>query len=134
MKQIRKGFLVEQKEHFNKRMVARVRRLIRGTEQYKTDLLHALCEQNGFVIQGKNNRLVNVEYMLNRVELEDVPFTFMFSADKTYVFGDLLVRDMSSNGCCYYTVSLKPPVFDLKDWDSHYEPLESYLTSVESRG
>ena len=64
LKQIRKGFLVEQKEHFNKRMVARVRRLIRETEQYKTDLLHALCEQNDFVIQGKNNRLVNVEYML----------------------------------------------------------------------
>lgn len=126
---------MEVKEHFNKRMVARVRRILKETEQYKTELLHTLCEQNGFVIQGNNNRLVNVEYMLNRVEQEDIPYTFMYSADKTYVFGDLLVRDISSSsGCYYYTVSLKPPVFDLKDWDSHYEPLESYLTSVESRG
>lgn len=115
-------------------MVARVRRLIKETEQYKTELLHTLCEQNGFVIQGNNNRLVNVNFMLDRVETEDIPFTFMYSADKTYVFGDLLVRDMSSNDCYYYTVSLKPSVFDMKDWDSHYESLESYLTSVESRG
>ena len=79
-------------------MIARVHRIVRETEQYKTELLHTLCEQNGFVIQGNNNRLVNVEYMLNRVELEDVPFTFMYSADQTYVFGDLLVRDISSNG------------------------------------
>lgn len=125
---------METKEHFNKRMVARVRRLIKETEQYKTELLHTLCEQNGFVIQGNNNRLVNVNFMLDRVETEDIPFTFMYSADKTYVFGDLLVRDMSSNDCYYYTVSLKPSVFDMKDWDSHYESLESYLTSVESRG
>lgn len=125
---------METKEHFNKRMVARVRRLIKETEQYKTELLHTLCEQNGFVIQGNNNRLVNVNFMLDRVETEDIPFTFMYSADKTYVFGDLLVRDMSSNDCYYYTVSLKPSVFDMKDWDSHYESLESYLTSVESGG
>lgn len=123
---------METKEHFNKRMVARVRRILKETEQYKTGLLHALCKQNGFVIQGNNNRLVNVEYMLNRVELEDVPFTFMYSADQTYVFGDLLVRDMSSNGCYYYTVSLKPPVFDLKEWDSHYEPIESFLNDIET--
>ena len=123
---------METKEHFNKRMIARVRRILRETEQYKTDLLHALCEENGFIIQGNNNRLVNVEYMLNRVELEDVPFTFMFSADKIYVFGDLLVRDMSSNGCYYYTVSLKPPVFDLKDWDSQYESLNSFLNAIET--
>ena len=124
---------METKEHFNKRMVARVRRVLKETEQYKTELLHALCDQNGFVIQGNNNRLVNVEYMLNRVELEDVPFTFMYSADQTYVFGDLLVRDMSSNGCYYYTVSLKPPVFDLKDWDSHYEPIVSFLNDIEAK-
>lgn len=122
------------KEHFNKRMVARVRRILKETEHYKAELLRKLCEQHGFIIQGNNNRLVNVNFMLNRVDTEDIPFTFMYSADKTYVFGDLLVRDMSSNGCCYYTVSLKPSVFDLEDWDSHYESLESYLTTVESRG
>ena len=73
---------METKQHFNKRMVTRVRRILKEAEQYKTELLHALCEQNGFVIQGNNNRLVNLEYMLNRVEVEDIPFTFMFSADK----------------------------------------------------
>ena len=122
---------METKQHFNKRMIQRVRRILKETEQYKTELLYALCEQNGFVIQGNNTRLVNVNFMLNRVETEDIPFTFMYSADKTYVFGDLLVRDMSSNGCYYYTVSLKPPVFDLKEWDSHYEPLESFLKAIE---
>ena len=122
---------METKEHFNKRMVARVRRILKETEQYKTELLHCLCEQNGFVIQGNNNRLVNVEYMLNRVELEDVPFTFMFSADKTYVFGDLLVRDISSNGFPYYTVSLKPPVFDLENYDPHHLDLEVFLELLE---
>lgn len=122
---------MESTEHFNKRMVARVRRILKETEQYKTELLHTLCEQNGFVIQGNNNRLVNVDYMLNRVELEDVPFTFMFSADKTYVFGDLLVRDSGTNGFHYYTVSLKPPVFDLKEYDSHYESFESFLNDIE---
>lgn len=125
---------MELKEHFNKRMIARVRRILKETELYKKELLHTLCEQNGLIIQGENNRLVNVNFMLNRIETEDIPFTFMYSADKTYVFGDLLVRDMSSNGCYYYTVSLKPSVFDLEDWDSHYESLESYLTTVESRG
>lgn len=122
---------METKEHFNKRMVARVRRILKETEQYKTELLHALCEQNGFVIQGNNNRLVNVNFMLNRVETEDIPFTFMYSADKTYVFGDLLVRDMSSNGCYYYTVSLKPPVFDLEDFDPHHLDLETFLKLLE---
>lgn len=122
---------METKEHFNKRMVARVRRILKETEQYKTELLHALCEQNGFVIQGNNNRLVNVNFMLNRVETEDISFTFMYSADKTYVFGDLLVRDMSSNGCYYYTVSLKPPVFDLEDFDPHHLDLETFLKLLE---
>ena len=122
---------METKEHFNKRMVARVRRILKETEQYKTELLHALCEQIGFVIQGNNNRLVNVNFMLNRVETEDIPFTFMYSADKTYVFGDLLVRDMSSNGCYYYTVSLKPPVFDLEDFDPHHLDLETFLKLLE---
>ena len=122
---------MESKEHFNKRMVARVRRVLKETEQYKTELLHALCEQNGFVIQGKNNRLVNVNFMLNRVETEDITYTFKYSADKTYVFGDLLVRDRGTDGFYYYTVSLKPPVFDLKEWDSHYEPLESFLKGIE---
>ena len=131
MKRIREVSCLETKQHFNKRMIQRVRRILKETEQYKTELLHALCEQNGFVIQGNNTRLVNVNFMLNRVETEDIPFTFMYSADKTYVFGDLLVRDMSSNGCYYYTVSLKPPVFDLKEWDSHYEPLESFLKAIE---
>ena len=55
----------------------------------------------------------------------------MYSADKTYVFGDLLVRDMSSNGCYYYTVSLKPPVFDLEDFDPHHLDLETFLKLLE---
>lgn len=122
---------MEPKEHFNKRMIARVRRILRETEQYKTDLLHALCEENGFIIQGNNNRLINVNFMLNRVETEDIPFTFMYNADKTYVFGDLLVRDMSSNGCYYYTVSLKPPVFDLGDYDPHHLDLKTFLEVLE---
>lgn len=41
---------METKEHFNKRMVARVRRILKETEQYKTELSHTLCEQNGIVI------------------------------------------------------------------------------------
>ena len=83
---------MESKEHFNKRMIARVRRILRETELYKKELLHTLCEQNGFVIQGNNNRLVNSDYMLNRVDIEDIPFTFMYCGSKTYVFGDLLVQ------------------------------------------
>jgi len=122
---------LEAKQHFNKRMVARVRRILKETEQYKRELLYYLCEQNGFIIQGNNNRLVNVNFMLNRVETEDVPYTFKYSADKTYVFGDLLVRDISSNGFSYYTVSLKPPIFDLEDWDSRYELLTSFLSDLE---
>ena len=56
---------METKEHFNKRMVQRVRRILKETEQYKKDLLRFLCEENGFVIQGNNHRLVNEDYMLN---------------------------------------------------------------------
>lgn len=122
---------METKEHFNKRMVARVRRILKETEQYKIELLHYLCEQNGFVVQGNNNHLVNVNFMLNRVETENIPYTFKYSADKTYVFGDLLVRDMSSHGCYYYTVSLKPPVFDLENYDPHHLDLETFLELLE---
>ena len=64
---------METKEHFNKRMVARVRRVIKETEQYKTELLHALCEQNGFVIQANNRRVVNTDYLISRLENEDIP-------------------------------------------------------------
>ena len=122
---------MESKEHFNKRMVARVRRILKETEQYKTELLQTLCKQNGFVVQGNNNRLVNVNFMLNRVETENIPYTFKYSADKTYVFRDLLVRDMSSHGCYYYTVSLKPPVFDLENYDPHHLDLETFLELLE---
>lgn len=124
---------MEAKEHFNKRMVARVRRIVKETEQYKTELLHALCEQNGFVIQGNTNHLVNVEYMLNRIELEDIPYTFMYSADKTYVFGDLLVSLTELHDFSYYTVWLKPPLFDLTEWLSSYQSLETYLKQFESK-
>lgn len=124
---------METKEHFNKRMVVRVRRILKETEQYKRELLHYLCEQNGFVIQGNNDRLVNSEYMLNRVELEDVPFTFMYHGSKTYVFGDLLVRLVDSWGTPYYRVSLKPPVFDLEDFDPNQLDMEIFLSLLEEK-
>ena len=122
---------METKQHFNKRMVARVRRILKETEQYKTELLHTLCEQNGFVIQGNNNRLVNQDYMLNRVENEDIPFTFMYHGSKTYVFGDLLVRLVDSWGTPYYRVSLKPPVFDLEDFDPNRLDMKTFLSLLE---
>ena len=122
---------METKQHFNKRMVARVRRILKETEQYKTELLHTLCEQNGFVIQGNNNRLVNQDYMLNRVENEDIPFTFMYHGSKTYVFGDLLVRLVDSWGTPYYRVSLNPPVFDLEDFDPNPLDMETFLSLLE---
>lgn len=122
---------METKQHFNKRMVARVRRILKETEQYKTELLHTLCEQNGFVIQGNNNRLVNQDYMLNRVENEDIPFTFMYHRSKTYVFGDLLVRLVDSWGTPYYRISLNPPVFDLEDFDPNHLDLETFLSLLE---
>lgn len=124
---------METKEHFNKRMVARVRRIIKETEQYKRELLHYLCEQNGFVIQGNNNRLVNSEYMLNRVELENVPFTFMYHGSKTYVFGDLLVRLVDSWGTPYYRVSLKSPVFDLEDFNPNHLDMETFLSLLDEK-
>lgn len=124
---------MEAKQHFNKRMVARVRRILKETEQYKRELLHYLCKQNGFVIQGNNNRLVNSEYMLNRVELENVPFTFMYHGSKTYVFGDLLVRLVDSWGTPYYRVSLKSPVFDLEDYDPNHLDMETFLSLLEEK-
>lgn len=124
---------MESKEHFNKRMVARVRRIVKETEQYKRELLHYLCEQNGFVIQGNNNRLVNSDYMLNRVEVENIPFTFMYHGSKTYVFGDLLVRLVDSWGTPYYRVSLKPPIFDLEDFDSNHLDMETFLSLLEEK-
>lgn len=124
---------METKEHFNKRMVARVRRIVKETEQYKTELLHYLCEQNGFVIQGNNNRLVNSDYMLNRVELENVPFTFRYHGSKTYVFGDLLVQLVDSWGTPYYRVSLKSPVFDLEDYDPNHLDMETFLSLLEEK-
>ncbi len=123
---------METKEHFNKRMVARVRRILKETAQYKTELLHNLCEQNGFIIQENNRRVINTDYLISRIESEDIPFTFMYSANKTYVFGDLLVGLVEHSSYSYFVVSLKPPVFDLKDWDSHYESLESFLNGIET--
>lgn len=123
---------METKEHFNKRMVARVRRILKETAQYKTELLHNLCEQNGFIIQENNRRVINTDYLISRIESEDIPFTFMYSANKTYVFGDLLVGLVEHPSYSYFVVSLKSPVFDLKDWDSHYESLESFLNGIET--
>ena len=123
---------METKEHFNKRMTARVRRIVKETEQYKTELLHTLCEQNGLVIQANNRRVINTDYLISRIESEDIPFTFMYSANKTYVFGDLLVGLVEHPSYSYFVVSLKPPVFDLTDWDSHYESLESFLKGIEA--
>lgn len=123
---------METKEHFNKRMVARVHRILKETAQYKTELLHNLCEQNGFIIQETNRRVINTDYLISRIESEDIPFTFMYSANKTYVFGDLLVGLVEHSSYSYFVVSLKPPVFDLKDWDSHYESLESFLNGIET--
>lgn len=129
----REGYNLETKEHFNKRMVARVRRIVKETEQYKTDLLRALCEQNGIIIQANNRRVVNTDYLISRIEDEDIPFTFKYSANKTYVFGDLLVSLVEIPSYSYFVVSLKPPVFDLEGWVSHYEPLESFLNGFESK-
>lgn len=123
---------METKEHFNKRMIARIRRILNETEQYKTELLQTLCEQNGIVIQANNRRVVNTDYLISRIENEDIPFTFMYSANKTYVFGDLLIGLVEHSSYSYFVVSLKPPVFDLKDWVSHYESLESFLNDIET--
>lgn len=123
---------METKEHFNKRMIARVRRIVKETEQYKTELLHTLCEQNGIVIQENTRRVVNTDYLISRIENEDIPFTFMYSANKTYIFGDLRVALIENSSYSYFVVSLKPPIFDLGDWDSQYELLSSFLNDIES--
>lgn len=121
---------METKQQFNKRMVQLVRRVLKETDQYKVELLQDLCKQEGFEVRGKKNQIVNVDYFLDRIEKEDIPYTFKYGVYSTYIFGDLLVyiRDARAK---YFTVSLKPPIFDLTNWDSNYEPLVSYLKRVE---
>ena len=52
---------------------------------------------------------------------------------KTYIFGDLLVRFVDSLGTPYYRVSLKPPVFDLEDYDPNHLDMETFLELLEEK-
>lgn len=46
-------------------------------------------------------------------------------------FGDLLVRLVDSWGTPYYRVSLKPPIFDLEDFDPNHLDMDTFLSLLE---
>ena len=54
-----------------------------------------------------------------------------YHGSKTYVFGDLLVRLVDSWGTPYYRVSLKPPIFDLEDFDPNHLDMDTFLSLLE---
>lgn len=130
---------------FNKEVISELKELMRRTRNYEKEFILNSSKNKGILLtilnEDKFNQsyiVKNIDYIKNLIDREEVKCIskinnkFFEIVSKTYIFDDLLIiEDFRKKDT--YKVITKEKIFNLNDYDSDYEVLDSFLNSyIES--
>lgn len=126
---------------FNKEVISELKELMIKCKNYEKEFILNSSKNKGILLtilnEDKFNQsyiIKNVDYIKNLIEREEVKCIskinnkFFEIVSKTYIFDDLLIiEDFRKKDT--YKVITKEKIFNLNDYDSDYEVLDSFLNS-----
>jgi len=130
---------------FNKEVISELKELMRKSRNYEKEFILNSSKNKGILLtilnEDKFNQsyiVKNIDYIKNLIDREEVKCIskinnkFFEIVSKTYIFDDLLIiEDFRKKDT--YKVITKEKIFNLNDYDSDYEALDSFLNSyIES--
>lgn len=130
---------------FNKEVISELKELMRKSRNYEKEFILNSSKNKGILLtilnEDKFNQsyiVKNIDYIKNLIDREEVKCIskinnkFFEIVSKTYIFDDLLIiEDFRKKDT--YKVITKEKIFNLNDYDSDYEVLDSFLNSyIES--
>lgn len=130
---------------FNKEVISELKELMRKSRNYEKEFILNSSKNKGILLtilnEDKFNQsyiVKNIDYIKNLIDREEVKCIskinnkFFEIVSKTYIFDDLLIiEDFRKKDT--YKVITKEKIFNLNDYGSDYEALDSFLNSyIES--
>lgn len=130
---------------FNKEVISELKELMRKSRNYEKEFILNSSKNKGILLtilnEDKFNQsyiVKNIDYIKNLIDREEVKCIskinnkFFEIVSKTYIFDDLLIiEDFRKKDT--YKVITKEKIFNLNDYASDYEALDSFLNSyIES--
>lgn len=130
---------------FNKEVISELKELMRKSRNYEKEFILNSSKNKGILLtilnEDKFNQsyiVKNIDYIKNLIDREEVKCIskinnkFFEIVSKTYIFDDLLIiEDFRKKDT--YKVITKEKIFNLNNYSSDYEALDSFLNSyIES--
>lgn len=126
---------------FNKEVISELKELMRKSRNYEKEFILNSSKNKGILLtilnEDKFNQsyiVKNIDYIKNLIDREEVKCIskinnkFFEIVSKTYIFDDLLIiEDFRKKDT--YKVITKEKIFNLNDYDSDYEVLDSFLNN-----
>lgn len=130
---------------FNKEVISELKELMRKSRNYEKEFILNSSKNKGILLtilnEDKFNQsyiIKNIDYIKNLIDREEVKCIskinnkFFEIVSKTYIFDDLLIIEDCRKKDTYKVIA-KEKIFNLNDYDSDYEILDSFLNSyIES--
>lgn len=130
---------------FNKEVISELKELMRKSRNYEKEFILNSSKNKGILLtilnEDKFNQsyiIKNIDYIKNLIDREEVKCIskinnkFFDIVSKTYIFDDLLIIEDCRKKDTYKVIA-KEKIFNLNDYDSDYEVLDSFLNSyIES--
>lgn len=130
---------------FNKEVISELKELMRKSRNYEKEFILNSSKNKGILLtilnEDKFNQsyiIKNIDYIKNLIDREEVKCIskinnkFFEIVSKTYIFDDLLIIEDCRKKDTYKVIT-KEKIFNLNDYDSDYEVLDSFLNSyIES--
>jgi len=130
---------------FNKEVISELKELMRKSRNYEKEFILNSSKNKGILLtilnEDKFNQsyiIKNIDYIKNLIDREEVKCIskinnkFFEIVSKTYIFDDLLIIEDCRKKDTYKVIA-KEKIFNLNDYDSDYEVLDSFLNSyIES--
>lgn len=126
---------------FNKEVISELKELMRKSRNYEKEFILNSSKNKGILLtilnEDKFNQsyiIKNIDYIKNLIDREEVKCIskinnkFFEIVSKTYIFDDLLIIEDCRKKDTYKVIA-KEKIFNLNDYDSDYEVLDSFLNN-----
>ena len=124
---------------FNKEVISEFKELMKKCRNYEKEFILNSSKNKGILLAIKNEDnfnqsyiIKNIDYIKNLIDKNEIKVTTRFKKRlnvilNIYLFDDLLIiEDLEEDS---YRVTTKEKVFNLNDYDSDYEILDSFLNN-----
>lgn len=124
---------------FNKEVISEFKELMKKCRNYEKEFILNSSKNKDILLAVKNEDnfnqsyiIKNIDYIKNLIDKNEIKVTTRFKKRlnvilNIYLFDDLLIiEDLEEDS---YRVTTKEKVFNLNDYDSDYEILDSFLNN-----